>query len=141
MSPAKIISLPGQKKYQDVFPLVYDLSFEETKTDDIIAWVKAESLDILKKSANHGAILFRGFPIYNDSDFEHFIDAFEIDNLAYKDTFSNAIRKNRTHRVFTANEAPPFVQIFLHHELAQTIKFPSNCWTSFLPSSHNPSVG
>ena len=126
MSSAKIISLSGQKKYQDVFPLVYDLCSEKTKTDDIIAWVKAESLDILKKSANHGAILFRGFPIYNDTDFELFIDAFDIDNLSYDDTFSNAIRKNRTDRVFTANEAPPSVQIFLHHELAQTIKFPSH---------------
>ena len=38
MSSAKIISLSGQKKYQDVFPLVYDLCSEKTKTDDIIAY-------------------------------------------------------------------------------------------------------
>ena len=126
MLSAKIISLPGQKNYQDVFPLVYDFSLEQAKTDDIIDWVKEERSNLLKKSANHGAILFRGFPIYNDSDFELFIDAFDIDNLSYDDTFSNAIRKNRTDRVFTANEAPPSVQIFLHHELAQTIKFPSH---------------
>ena len=126
MSSAKIISLPGQKNYQDVFPLVYDFSLEQAKTDDIIGWVKEERSNLLKKSANHGAILFRGFPIYNDTDFELFIDAFDIDNLSYDDTFSNAIRKNRTDRVFTANEAPPSVQIFLHHELAQTIKFPSH---------------
>ena len=69
MVSAKIISLSGQKKYQDVFPLVYNLSLEQTKTDDIIAWVKEKKSNLLKKSANHGAILFRGFPIYNDSDF------------------------------------------------------------------------
>ena len=126
MSSAKIISLPGQKNYQDVFPLVYDFSLEQAKTDDIIGWVKEERSNLLKKSANHGAILFRGFPIYNDTDFELFIDAIDIDNLSYDDTFSNAIRKNRTDRVFTANEAPPSVQIFLHHELAQTNKFPSH---------------
>ena len=126
MSSAKIISLPGQKNYQDVFPLVYNFSLEQAKTDDIIGWIKEERANLLKKSANHGAILFRGFPIYNDTDFELFIAAFDIDNLSYDDTFSNAIRKNRTDRVFTANEAPPSVQIFLHHELAQTIKFPSH---------------
>ena len=84
MPSAKIVSLPGQKKYQDVFPLIYDFSSEQTKRDDIITWVKAESANLLKKSATHGAILFRGFPICNDSDFELFIDAFEIDNLAYE---------------------------------------------------------
>ena len=42
MSSAKIISLPGQKKYQDVFPLVYDLSLEQAKTDDIIAWIRSK---------------------------------------------------------------------------------------------------
>ena len=32
---------------------------------------------------------------------------------------------NRTPRVFTANEAPPSVQIFFHHEMAQTPFFPT----------------
>jgi alpha-ketoglutarate-dependent taurine dioxygenase len=34
------------------------------------------------------------------------------------------VRHNRTDRVFTANEAPPNVEIFLHHEMAQTLTFP-----------------
>ena len=39
---------------------------------------------------------------------------------------SNAVRINRTPRVFTANESPPDVSIFLHHELAQTTVYPSH---------------
>jgi hypothetical protein len=36
------------------------------------------------------------------------------------------VRHNRTPRVFTANEAPTDVEIFLHHEMAQTPYFPSH---------------
>jgi hypothetical protein len=36
------------------------------------------------------------------------------------------VRHNRTPRVFTANEAPQDVEIFLHHEMAQTPYFPSH---------------
>jgi len=35
------------------------------------------------------------------------------------------VRTNRTERVFTANEAPPDVTIYLHHEMAQTPIYPS----------------
>jgi hypothetical protein len=35
------------------------------------------------------------------------------------------VRVNRTPRVFTANEAPPDVAIYLHHEMAQTPVYPS----------------
>jgi hypothetical protein len=38
---------------------------------------------------------------------------------------SNAVRINYTERVFTANEAPKDVEIFLHHEMAQTPISPS----------------
>ena len=48
---------------------------------------------------------------------------------AYDDSLSNAVRHNRTPQVFTANEAPQNVEIFLHHEMAQTV-FPSHCFSS-----------
>jgi len=35
------------------------------------------------------------------------------------------VLRNRTERVFTANEAPASVAIYLHHEMAQTPVFPS----------------
>ena len=38
-------------------------------------------------------------------------------------SFSN-VRRNRTTRVFTANEAPPEIEIFLQREMAQTLVFP-----------------
>ena len=45
------------------------------------------------------------------------------------------MRINRTELVFTANEAPPDVSIFLHHEMAQTPLFPS---TLFFFCEHAP---
>ncbi len=72
----------------------------------------------------HGFVLFRGYDIKSGSDFHRFIESFGLDNFKYADSFSNAVRHNRTERVFTANEAPPSVEIFLHHEMAQTLTFP-----------------
>ena len=72
----------------------------------------------------HGFVLFRGYDIKSDNDFHRFIESFGLDNFKYADSFSNAVRHNRTERVFTANEAPPNVEIFLHHEMAQTLTFP-----------------
>jgi hypothetical protein len=71
----------------------------------------------LKRS---GAILFRGFPVTSAETFDHFSAAFGYPNFTYKESLSNAVRINYTERVFTANEAPKDVEIFLHHEMAQT---------------------
>lgn len=72
----------------------------------------------------HGFVVFRGYNLKDDNDFHRFIEGFELSNFKYADSFSNAVRHNRTARVFTANEAPPSVEIFLHHEMAQTLTFP-----------------
>ena len=72
----------------------------------------------------HGFVVFRDYGISTAQDFHGFIEAFDLPNFTYTESFSNAVRHNRTSRVFTANEAPPEVEIFLHHEMAQTLTFP-----------------
>ena len=72
----------------------------------------------------HGFVLFRGYDSVSAEDFHAFIQCFDLPNFTYSESFSNAVRHNRTARVFTANEAPPEVEIFLHHEMAQTLSFP-----------------
>ena len=64
-------------------------------------------------------------PLTTAEDFDRFVTAFDWPNFAYDESLSNAVRVNRTPRVFTANEAPPTVTIFLHHEMAQTPIYPS----------------
>ncbi len=58
-------------------------------------------------------------------DFNRFVAAFGLPVFSYQESLSNAVRVNYSDRVFTANEAPPEVEIYLHHEMAQTPVSPS----------------
>ena len=117
----------GDQGYQsDSKPLVYAFGSSKKNVKDLVDWVKIKKEEIITNLNIHGAILFRGFPVESDIDFDAFVNAFEMNNLDYRDTLSNAVRINRTPRVFTANESPPDVSIFLHHELAQTTVYPSH---------------
>lgn len=87
----------------------------------------------LEHAAIEGALLFRGFPLATAEDFDEVVRAFELEPFTYEQSLSNAVRVNRTERVFTANEAPPDVEIFLHHEMAQTPVSPR--WLFFFCTS------
>jgi hypothetical protein len=72
----------------------------------------------------YGLVLFRGYDVGSDREFHDFIECFGYPNFTYAESFSNAVRRNRTPRVFTANEAPPEIEIFLHHEWHKHSFFP-----------------
>lgn len=92
---------------------------------DAEAWVNENKGAIKKELANTGAVLFRGFPITDAQSYDGFFSAFGYDNFTYKESLSNAVRINHTERVFTANEAPQNVEIYLHNEMAQTPFYPN----------------
>ena len=119
------INLPEQQAYAaSAFPLLLSAAQVAGKSA-ISGWI-AEHRDYIEDQlALTGAILFRGFGLVNDRDFDDFIRAFDWPNFTYAESLSNAVRRNRTELVFTANEAPPTVAIFLHHEMAQTPVYPS----------------
>jgi hypothetical protein len=122
-----LVSVLGQQQCgeRDVFPLVLECRTAGVGLVDATRWVKANRDELLNRSATCGAILFRGFPLSTAQDFDAFVAAFELENFPYDESLSNAVRVNRTSRVFTANEAPPSVTILLHHEMAQTPVYPS----------------
>ncbi|WP_255670803.1 TauD/TfdA family dioxygenase [Blastopirellula sediminis] len=127
------ISVPKQQSYGgEVFPLVLRCESESMTVEDAVNWAKENHVDLLRQCQTHGAILFRGFPLSEPAEFDRFIAAFEIENFPYEVSLSNAVRTNFTPRVFSANEAPSTVTIYLHHEMAQTPIFPSKlffcCW-------------
>ena len=72
-----------------------------------------------------GAVLLRGFDVPDPQAFDATVEAYDEPGFTYADSLSNAVRTNVTPRVFTANEAPPTTEIFLHHEMAQTPRYPS----------------
>jgi alpha-ketoglutarate-dependent taurine dioxygenase len=117
---------PHQQSFgETVFPLAWFCETKEGSLDDVSEWVRAHRTELLQQATRHGGVLFRGFPLKTAEDFDAFIAAFGLPNFPYKKSLSNAVRVNRTERVFSANEAPPDVQIFFHHEMAQTPIFPA----------------
>ena len=118
------VGVEEQQKYgPGVFPLVLACQ-APTTLDGATSWIAENRRQLRDRTVHHGAILFRGFPLSGAEDFDRFITAFDLPNFPYEDSLSNAVRVIKTPRVFTANEAPPTVTIFLHHEMAQTPLYP-----------------
>ncbi len=113
-----------QTWHGEIFPLVLRCDAPAASLDTIVEWVTDQRSSLLEGAERHGAVLFRGFPLKDPQDFDRFIAAFGLDNFPYEQSLSNAVRINYTPRVFSANEAPSDVTIFLHHEMAQTPIFP-----------------
>lgn len=122
----EIVSVAHQQTYPDsVFPQVTVNRSVNASLSETSEWIRENRDSLDAKARQCGAILFRGFPVRTAEDFDAFVAAFGFENFAYKESLSNAVRVNRTERVFTANEAPPSVTIYLHHEMAQTPVYPS----------------
>ncbi|WP_406695953.1 TauD/TfdA family dioxygenase [Singulisphaera sp. Ch08] len=120
------LSVPGQQWHVgEPFPMAWECRSPGIGFAAIEAWIGANREEFCDQAHRHGAVLFRGFPLTTADDFDRFVAAFGFENFPYEDSLSNAVRVNRTPRVFTANEAPPTVEIFLHHEMAQTPFYPS----------------
>ncbi len=119
------IEIEGQKNYfNSAFPRVIQCTDREASFADAIKWVENQRDCLLNDATRDGAVLLRGFPVRTAEDFDLLIGALGLPNFPYERSLSNAVRINRTPRVFSANEAPPEVQIFFHHEMAQTPLYP-----------------
>jgi len=118
------LSLPDQHEYKgQPFPLA--LEVKTTNLEEVCAWACDNAAEIEAQASKHGAVLMRGLPLASPEDFDAVVTAFGFPNFSYEESLSNAYRINYTPRVFSANEAPPEVTIFLHHEMAQTPIYPS----------------
>jgi hypothetical protein len=120
------LTLPGQQTHHgQTFPLAYRWRGPFDAQQVALEWLRANRAKLDAEATRHGALLFRGFPAPTPEAFDAFIRAFDYPNFKYEDSLSNAVRVVRTERVFSANEAPPDVTIFFHHEMAQTPIYPS----------------
>ena len=115
-----------QRIDDEVFPLLLQAQApKDAAMDAVLDWVRTHRQDLQTQLSQHGAIVLRGFGIADSDQFDRLIRAFDWPNFTYSESLSNAVRRNRTERVFTANEAPSSVSIYLHHEMAQTPLYPS----------------
>jgi hypothetical protein len=118
------LTLSGQHEYQgNPFPLALEVKIDSL--ENTCRWIRQNADQLAVNAATHGAVLLRGLPLTCPEDFDAAVVAFGFPNFSYADSLSNAYRLNFTERVFSANEAPPEVTIFLHHEMAQTPIYPS----------------
>lgn len=92
---------------------------------DLAAFLSANKGAVNAALADAGALVFRGFDVPDPRAFDAAIEGYGEAGFTYEDSLSNAVRTNVTPRVFTANEAPPTTEIFLHHEMAQTPLYPA----------------
>jgi alpha-ketoglutarate-dependent taurine dioxygenase len=108
----------------------FPVAFAATRTDwpcgDALAWGRESAGALMQLLVSHGVILLRGLPLASAEDFDAFLCALDLPAFAYEESLSNAHRISLTKRVFTANEAPRKLPIFLHHEMAQTATPPSH---------------
>ena len=100
-------SIALQQRHADTaFPLVLMSSHQMANFDEVAQQREA----LMDQLAIHGAIVFRGCGITDDQSFDRFVMAFGLENFPYDESLSNAVRRNRTPRIFTANEAPCAVE-------------------------------
>lgn len=119
MSQLKFVQHSDQLHFDgQAFPTI--VAYGDQDKFDAVTWIHSNRQVIEASLNSSGAILFRGFPVSSAAEFDVFSAAFNYPVFTYAESLSNAVRINFTERVFTANEAPPEVEIFLHHEMAQT---------------------
>lgn len=121
----RTITLDNARHFDGAFPLALAPLEEKQSHQSFITQLTTHKPALLALLDTHGAVLLRDFPVASDLEFDAVVQAMGLDSFTYAESLSNAVRHNRTERVFTANEAPPHVEIFLHHEMAQTPVFPS----------------
>jgi len=112
------------KNTADEFPAIIVNDGSITTIEEAATWISNNLTALEKELSYTGALLFRGFPVVDAQSYDDFFSAFNYPNFTYKESLSNAVRINYTEYVFTANEAPKDVEIYLHNEMAQTPLYP-----------------
>mgnify|MGYP000014431507 FL=1 len=117
--------LAGLEFNQNQFPSIIVNDGSIAGLEQARSWINENQATLKKELACTGALLFRGFPVTDAQSYDSFFSAFGYRNFTYKESLSNAVRINYTELVFSANEAPKDVEIYLHSEMAQTPVFPN----------------
>jgi alpha-ketoglutarate-dependent taurine dioxygenase len=117
--------------------LVRTSFLEAGRTLPLIIQPEAESLDIHQWAAEnrtfleesllkYGGVLFRGFSVQNQTDFEHFLGAVSGKLMNYVEGATP--RTHLTDKVYTSTEFPASQKIMLHNELSYVTSWPTRIW-------------
>ena len=87
-----------------------------------------DEIETITKQYLHrsGGVLFRGFSVSGEKDFQAFAQQFGFPLLSYE--FGSTPRTDLGEGVYTSTEYPPHQQIPLHNEQAYTLQWPLKIW-------------
>ncbi|KAJ4831081.1 hypothetical protein Tsubulata_006068 [Turnera subulata] len=124
---AESVTIPWQKGdvmlIDNLAPKILSPSVPVPSLSFLVDAIKAHKPFLDSLLFNTGAVLFRGFPVSTDSDFNDVVEAFGYEELPY--TGGAGTRTHVVGRVYTSNEAPLDLKIPFHHEMCPLPVFPS----------------
>jgi alpha-ketoglutarate-dependent taurine dioxygenase/acyl carrier protein len=94
----------------------------EAEDLDLALWAKDNLPVVERQLAEHGAVLFRGFPLHSLEDFEHVSRAVAPELLDYSEPSSP--RTELSARIYTSTEYPADQRIHLHNEMSYAHQWP-----------------
>jgi len=89
---------------------------------DLATWAASNTDVIGQQLQKHGGILFRGFKIREQADFERFLDALKLERMHYLEGATP--RSELGNRVYTSTQFPAEHAIALHNELSYAAVWP-----------------
>jgi alpha-ketoglutarate-dependent taurine dioxygenase len=99
---------------------------------DLAAWVSNHPNETEAALLKYGAILFRGFSMKTEKDFERFIDCVFTEPLQYVER--STPRTQLSGKVYTSTEYPPHYAIALHNESSYSSTWPGKiCFYCLVP--------
>ena len=102
----------------DGLPFVVEARGGDRGADALAGWIAAQRDQVRDRLLAHGAILFRGFEVFDAAAFERVARAVDAD--LKNEYLGTSPRNALTSHVFTASELPPFYPIPQHCEMSFT---------------------
>jgi alpha-ketoglutarate-dependent taurine dioxygenase len=120
----------------DGLPLVIEAGADR-RIDALLAWLDAQRDFVADRLLAHGAILLRGFEVFDAPRFERVARA--IEPVLQNEYLGTSPRNALTDHVFTASELPPFYPIPQHCEMSFTAHPPKSLFFCCLVEPANGS--
>ena len=95
-------------------------------TIDLVIWAKEHEKYLNELYQNYGAVLFRGFLITDDSNFQALCQSFTTQLLDYTEPSTPRTKVND--KVYTSTEYPKDQFIPMHNEHSYTKNWPQKIW-------------
>ncbi len=116
-----VSKLAEQKQVDDLdFPLLVTPPAADIRVSEELSlqWISDNKEELHKLLIQHGAVLFRGFPVDSLDAFERLLDHTNYVNMPYIGGAAPRTQVTAS-RIVTANESPASEKIPFHHEMAQ----------------------